>query len=86
MSTREDRTYQRFTNQKQLRAGESQENIVHLSGDESTDNRVEISSEESVVDLQKMLGGPFMHPMHDASADQQFAPPVSPTANETTGI
>lgn len=67
-----------FDNQKQLRKGKSQASILHLSGDKSTDNRAEASSEVSVQEMQAMLGGPFMHPMHDASADQQFAPPLAP--------
>lgn len=61
-----------FTNQQQLRQGRSPG--ARLSGDAARDDRAEAANEASVADVQPFLGYPFMHPMHDASADQPLAP------------
>lgn len=70
----EKKGYRDFDNQKQLRQSQEQENLTHLSGDESRDDRAEAANQISAMDVQTFLGGPFMHPMHDAAVDQQFAP------------
>lgn len=77
--------YEDFANQKQLRAGQDQDAIVHLSGDASRDDRVEVANQVSVMDVQPFLGFPFMHPMHDASIDQQLAPRALRHAAERQG-
>jgi len=64
-----------FTNQKQLRvAAEPNQSWSHLSGDESTDDRIDENDSEDNLPFRDSLplGWPFMHPMHDATADEQL--------------
>lgn len=70
----ERRTYM---NQKQLREGANGQNVTGLSGDGPTDDRVDdegpVQEAHNALDMHRQLGGPFMHPMHDASLDEQFS-------------
>lgn len=63
-----------FTNQKQLRIGKDQEHISRLAGDKSADNRIDVDDSEANINFRKSMpaGTPFMHPMHDATADPQL--------------
>ncbi len=64
-----------FNNQKQLRVFQDLETQVqHLSGDLSADNRIDVDDAEDNLKLRENMpaGGPFMHPMHDATADPQL--------------
>ena len=40
----------------------------------STDNRIDIDDTENNLEFRESMpaGGPFMHPMHDATADPQL--------------
>ena len=67
-----------FANQKQLRAGSDPNYPVEeLAGDESTDNRIDINDAENNAEYRMTTpaGGPFMHPMHDDTADPQLDHP-----------
>lgn len=64
-----------FDNQKQLRLGaDSTVEPQKLAGDQSTDNRIDINDAENNLEwrAETPAGGPFMHPMHDATADPQL--------------
>ncbi|MFZ5824005.1 MAG: hypothetical protein ACOY94_06725 [Bacillota bacterium] len=65
-----------FLNQKQLREGAGGQNVTNLSGDGATDDRVSdegpVQEPHNALQLHRQLGGLFMHPMHDASADPQL--------------
>jgi|GEM_PF-554313 len=64
-----------FDNQKQLQLGADPDTqIEDLAGDESTDNRIDINDAEDNAEYRMTTpaGGPFMHPMHDATADPQL--------------
>ncbi|HYF96242.1 MAG TPA: hypothetical protein VD969_28875 [Symbiobacteriaceae bacterium] len=65
-----------YLNQKQLREGARGQNVTNLSGDGAMDDRVDdegpVQEEHNALQLHRQLGGPFMHPMHDASLDEQF--------------
>lgn len=65
-----------FMNQKQLREGSGNQDVTHLSGDASTDDRVDdegpVQEAHNALAMHRQLGGNFMHPMHDASIDDQF--------------
>lgn len=65
-----------FMNQKQLREGSAGQDVTALSGDGPTDDRVDdhgpVQEAHNALAMHRQLGGPFMHPMHDASIDQQF--------------
>lgn len=66
-----------YMNQKQLRAGAHKQDVTNLSGDGPTDDRVDdegpVQEEQNALNMHRQLGGIFMHPMHDASADSQFS-------------
>lgn len=65
-----------YMNQKQLREGAGGQDVTGLSGDGPTDDRVDdegaVQEEPNALTMHRQLGGLFMHPMHDASADQQL--------------
>jgi hypothetical protein len=65
-----------FMNQKQLRESSHKQNVTNLSGDGAMDDRVDdegpVQEEHNALQIHRQLGGPFMHPMHDASLDEQF--------------
>lgn len=67
-----------FMNQKQLREGADGQNVTPLSGDGPTDDRVDdegpVAESPNALTMHRQLGGLFMHPMHDASADVQLEP------------
>jgi len=66
---------QAFTNQKQLRLGADPDvPVQQLAGDESADNRIDVNDAENgaAFRMSQPAGGPFMHPMHDATADPQL--------------
>jgi len=68
------------TNQKQLRLGADPGlEPQHLAGDASADNRIDINDAEDNLEWRAATpaGGPFMHPMHDATADPQLDPKQS---------
>lgn len=62
-----------YENQKQLREGADNQNVTNLSGDGATDDRVDdegaVQEPPNALSLHRQLGGLFMHPMHDVSAD-----------------
>ncbi|HWI62772.1 MAG TPA: hypothetical protein VNT75_13080 [Symbiobacteriaceae bacterium] len=65
-----------YLNQKQLREGADGQNVTNLSGDGAMDDRVDdegaVQEEHNALQMHRQLGGAFMHPMHDASLDEQF--------------
>lgn len=65
-----------YLNQKQLREGTDGQDVTGLSGDGPTDDRVDdegaVQEEPNALTMHRQLGGLFMHPMHDASADPQL--------------
>jgi hypothetical protein len=65
-----------YMNQKQLREGSGGQNVTNLSGDGAMDDRVDdegpVQEEHNALQMHRQLGGLFMHPMHDASLDEQF--------------
>lgn len=65
-----------YMNQKQLREGAGGQAVTGLSGDGPTDDRVDdegaVQEPPNALTLHRQLGGLFMHPMHDASADPQL--------------
>lgn len=67
---------QDYVNQKQLREGAGGQNVTNLSGDGATDDRVDdegsVQESHNALNLHRQLGGQFLHPMHDASADPQL--------------
>ena len=67
-----------YMNQKQLREGSGKQDVTNLSGDGATDDRVDdegaVQEEHNALRVHRQLGGPFMHPMHSASLDEQFEP------------
>lgn len=67
-----------YMNQKQLREGSDKQEVTNLSGDGATDDRTDdegpVQEEHNALQLHRQLGGAFMHPMHDASMDEQFEP------------
>lgn len=67
-----------YLNQKQLRQSAGGQNVTPLSGESPTDDRVDdegpVSERPNAVTMHRQLGGIFMHPMHDASADAQLEP------------
>lgn len=68
-----------YLNQKQLREGTGEQNVANLSGDGPTDDRIDdersVQEPHNALTLHSQLGGLFMHPMHDASADPQLEVP-----------
>jgi len=73
-SNRPDR--RAYMNQKQLREGAGAQNVTKLSGDGATDDRVDdegsVQEPHNALNMHRQLGGLFLHPMHDASADPQL--------------
>lgn len=65
-----------YMNQKQLREGAGGQDVTGLSGDSPTDDRVDdegyAQEPHNAMTMHRQLGGIFMHPMHDASADPQL--------------
>lgn len=56
-----------FRNQKQLRYG------GRVSGSQWVDNRIDINDTENNLEKRREFSeSPFMHPMHDATADPQL--------------
>lgn len=82
-----------YMNQKQLREGAHGQNVTPLSGDGPTDDRVDdegpVQEPANAMTMHRQLGGIFMHPMHDASADPQLeaaeslAPPKEVTRSDS---
>ena len=75
MKKRDDQKAKPYVNQKQLRLGaDPGMQPEHLAGDDSTDNRIGINDAESNLKWRAATpaGEPFMHPMHDATADPQL--------------
>jgi|GEM_PF-3510636 len=67
-----------FMNQKQLREGAHGQDVTNLSGDGAMDDRVDdegpAQEPHNAMQMHRQLGGPFMHPMHDAAIDEQLEP------------
>lgn len=75
-----------FDNQKQLRLGADPEiQPQQLAGDHSTDNRIDVNDAENNLEWRETTpaGGPFMHPMHDATADPQLDHKKGPSKRPT---
>lgn len=71
-----------FVNQKQLRKGSQlKRDVWRLAGKQSIDNRIDVNETEDNLDFRMSMpaGGPFMHPMHDATADPQLDTPEHKT-------